>query len=124
MKLLLDTHVWIWSLMNPVHLPLRVRKELKSSRNELWLSPVSVWEFLTLVRKGRILLQSTPESWLKQAQARLPLREAPLTREAVLAGETQKLSHEDPADRFLVGTASCLGLTLVTADKRLIQSQA
>ena len=48
------------------------------------------------------------------------MREAPLTHEIVAAAQELLLSHQDPADRFLVGTAAVLGLTLVTADNRLL----
>jgi PIN domain nuclease of toxin-antitoxin system len=48
------------------------------------------------------------------------MREAPLTHEIVLAALQLPLPHPDPADRFLAATASVLGLTLVTADERLL----
>jgi PIN domain nuclease of toxin-antitoxin system len=46
MKLLLDTHIWLWSLLEPRRLSGRVAKALADSRNELWFSPVSTWEIL------------------------------------------------------------------------------
>jgi PIN domain nuclease of toxin-antitoxin system len=48
------------------------------------------------------------------------LREAPLTQEIVAAAQELPLQHQDPADRFLAATADVLGLTLVTADQRLL----
>jgi PIN domain nuclease of toxin-antitoxin system len=48
------------------------------------------------------------------------MREAPLTHEIVLAAHELALAHHDPADRFLAATAGALGLTLVTADQRLL----
>ncbi len=54
MKLLLDTHIWIWSVGEPERLSRRVARELDNSQNQLWLSPVSIWEAMLLHRKSRI----------------------------------------------------------------------
>lgn len=117
MKLLLDTHIWLWSLADPERLAPRVRREFEDANNGLWLSPVSTWEALLLHAKGRIRLHGNIQDWVTNATAHL--REAPLTHEIVLAAHELSLSHHDPADRFLAGTAKVLGLILVTADERL-----
>jgi PIN domain nuclease of toxin-antitoxin system len=116
LKLLLDTHIWLWSLSEPKRLGRRIQRELKDRANELWLSPVSTWEALLLNAKGRIRLHGDLTEWLARATAQM--REAPLTHEIVLAA--QMLPHPDPADRFLAATAQVLGLTFVTADERLL----
>jgi len=118
LRLLLDTHIWYWSLVESARLGRRVRNELIKAQNELWLSPVSTWEILLLHAKGRIELLEAPSQWLARAAANL--REAPLTHEIVLAAHQLPLSHSDPADRFLAATAEVLDLTLVTADERLL----
>jgi PIN domain nuclease of toxin-antitoxin system len=118
MKLLLDTHVWLWALHAPPRLNPRVRAELRDAANELWLSPISTWEALLLNAKGRIRLPVNLEEWLAQATA--PLREAPFTHEIVLAAQQQPLPHRDPADRFLAATAQVMDLTLVTSDDLLL----
>lgn len=118
MKLLLDTHIWLWSLQDPVRLGKRVLHELRNPANELWLSPISTWEALTLNAKGRIHLPADLVQWVARATA--PLKEAPLTHEIALAARLMPLSHKDPADRFLAATAQVLHLTLVTADANLL----
>jgi PIN domain nuclease of toxin-antitoxin system len=118
LKLLLDTHIWIWSLTEPKQLSRRVLQELKDRNNEIWLSPVSTWEVLLLHAKGRIQLHGNAREWVTKATAYM--REAPLTHEIVAAAQDLPLSHQDPADRFLAATAAVLGLTLVTADQRLL----
>ena len=117
-NLLLDTHIWLWSLREPERLGRRLRRELADSANELWLSPVSTWEAFLLATKGRIVLHGDLAAWL--AAATRHLREAPLTHEIVLAAHRLPLPHPDPADRFLAASAQVLGLTLVTADTRLL----
>ena len=54
MKLLLDTHIWIWTHLEPWRISSEVTKELGSPRNELWLSPLSIWELILLVEKKRL----------------------------------------------------------------------
>jgi PIN domain nuclease of toxin-antitoxin system len=118
LRLLLDTHIWLWSLQDPKRLGSRARRELGDAANELWLSPVSTWEALTLQAKGRIRLPENLPHWVALATA--PLREAPLTHEIALAALQLQLRHQDPVDRFLAATAKVLDLVLVTADERLL----
>jgi PIN domain nuclease of toxin-antitoxin system len=118
LKLLLDTHIWLWSVIEPERLGARTRKELKNPGNELWLSPISSWEALTLHAKGRVYLAENVKDWIALNTA--PFFEAPLTHEIAVAAEFLSLAHCDPADRLLAGTALVLGLTLVTADGNLL----
>ena len=123
MKLLLDTHIWLWSILTPERLSPRVRGTLRDRRNELWLSPISTWELAVLSANGRVVLKEDVTQWVAKAMAAAPLREAPLTHEIALETTQLRLPHRDPADYFLGATARVLGLTLVTADKRLIQAR-
>ncbi len=117
MNLLLDTHIWIWSKAAPNRIGKRLAEELSKASNRLWLSPVSVWEALALMQKGRIQVED-PLAWVERAAEQL--NEAPLTQEIVRTGFALQLGHNDPADRFLAATAKVLKLTLVTADQRLL----
>jgi PIN domain nuclease of toxin-antitoxin system len=118
-KLLLDTHIWIWSLLEPARLTPRIAKALNNPTNERWLSPISIWECMILVEKGRIKLDIGVEDWIARALTEFPAMEAPLTAEVVLAMNKIHLPHRDPADAFLAATAKVFQLTLVTADARL-----
>lgn len=120
MKLLLDTHIWLWALLEPERLSPTVRAALTDGRHELWLSPISVWEALLLAERGRVRVDTSPTEWVEQMVRALPRREAVLTHDIAIASRGLTLSHEDPADRFLAATAKVLGLTLVTADARLL----
>ena len=79
MKLLLDTHIWIWALHSPEKLGRRVRRELQRAGNELYLSPVSIWEAHHLVRRKRLRIRQDFAPWLADVMAQVPLREAPFT---------------------------------------------
>jgi len=120
-KLLLDTHVWIWSLSAPEKLTPKVRRALEKPGQELWLSPVSAWEVALLVEKGRMKIEGHLEAWLPKAVARF--QEAPVSHDIAAAFADIRLPHGDPADRLLLATARVLHLTLVTADERLIDAK-
>jgi PIN domain nuclease of toxin-antitoxin system len=120
-KLLLDTHIWIWSLTSDRKLGRRTSRDLASLRNELWLSPVSIWEALLLAERGRLgFKNSEPSQVLQTAIAEQGYLEAPLTHEVAFESRRVALTTEDPADRFLAATAKVYDLTLVTADERLL----
>lgn len=121
MRLLLDTHIWLWSLLEPARLTPRVAASLEDPANELWLSPISTWEFLVLLDKGRIVLDVDPSIWLRRVGT-LAFREAPLTHEVAVQSRRVGLPHRDPVDAFLAATAIVYELTLVTADARLLSS--
>jgi PIN domain nuclease of toxin-antitoxin system len=121
MRLLLDTHIWLWVSVDASRLAPRLRKVLANPKNELWLSPVSIWELTVLCRKGRF--EATPDipAWVAETMQKLSLTEAPLTAAVALALPSMKFSHGDPADHLLAATAKVFGLTFVTADEKLSQ---
>jgi PIN domain nuclease of toxin-antitoxin system len=119
MKLLLDTHIWLWSVANSERLSRRLFRAINDPRNELWISPISTWEIVLHYEKGRLKLADGPELWVQKAMSLAPLREAPVTHEIALATRSIALPHGDPADRLLAATALIHGLTLVTADRNL-----
>ncbi len=120
MKLLLDTHVWLWALMEPHRLGAKAQRLLESMNNELWLSPISVWEAAMLIERKRVHVRGPVEQWLSKAMETLPVNEAALTSSVALAARRIRVAHEDPADRFIAATAEVFDLTLFTADERLL----
>ena len=120
MRLLLDTHIWIWSLLEPPRLTPRVTRALQATNTELWLSPISLWELGILVDRRRIELSSNLDAWIDDALRAAPMREAPLTHRVVRVLGAISTPHRAPADRFLAATAAALDLPLVTADERLL----
>jgi PIN domain nuclease of toxin-antitoxin system len=120
LNLLLDTHIFIWCLLEPGRLTPEVAARLDSPSNALWLSPISVWEILVLAQQGRLRVDPDPATWLRRALRYAPVREAPLVHEVAIQSRLVQLRHADPADRFIVATAAVYGLTLVTGDERII----
>ena len=123
MKLLLDTHIWIWSVLEPQRLSRRVATELDNSKNEIWLSPVSIWEAMLIHRKGRLKVAEGFTTWLTRALTIISFHEAPFTFDVAQVLSTINLPHADPADLFLAGSAKAYGLTLVTSDRNLLRAK-
>lgn len=123
MKLLLDTHIWLWSLLEPERLAKKVSQELENRANELWVSPFSTWEALILAEKGRVELKPDPIQWVDRVFETLPFVEAPFNHRVAVTSRMLDLPHRDPVDRFLGATALVYDLVLVTADKNLIRSK-
>ena len=123
MKLLLDTHIWVWSALDRARLSSRLTAALENPSNELWLSPISLWEVLTLCQKNRLILHPNPQAWIANMLDAVPMREAQITYQVAQETDRVQLPHRDPADRFLVATARVFDLTLVTADEHLLKSR-
>jgi PIN domain nuclease of toxin-antitoxin system len=79
MKYLLDTHIWLWSLLEPDRIDDNILEILKNDNNELFISPITIWETLILAEKGRIELHPTHEEWISEAIRRSPVKEAKLS---------------------------------------------
>ncbi len=120
MKLLLDTHIWIWSYLEPYRISSEVTRELTSPGNDRFLSAVSVWEAIILLEKKRIQFKRDFGEWFRDSKKELNLIEVPVSWNVAHELRFTMLGHRDPADRFLVATAKVYDLTLVTADERLL----
>lgn len=120
MRLLLDTHVWLWRLLAPERLSHEAERAVAQHDSLLHLSPISTWETLVLARKGRLSLEPTPTAWVLDALRRSALTAMPLSHGIALRSEAlEGFDSADPADRFLVATALEHKLVLVTADEAM-----
>jgi len=124
LRLLLDTHVWIWAHLHPDRVRPDISVILGNPENELWLSPVSVWEALLLIERGKIEVDTHAPDWIREVLEAVPMREASLNHEVAIRSRTIDLPHRDPADRFLAATAEIYDLTLVTEDERLLTGRS
>ena len=118
-KLLLDTHIWLWYALGDPKLSENLRSIIAADTTELWLSPISIWEVLLLAEKGRISLQSDTNTWIDRSLKALAICEAPLNNQIAILSRQVELPHQDPADRFIVGTAIYYKLQLATVDNNL-----
>jgi len=122
--LLLDTHVWIWTVEgDEKRLGRRSRSLLSTSepRGSIRVSPMSVFEIVALHTLGRLRLSRTPERWIAEALDAAGIRLAELSLDVVLdGGQIPREALADPIDRLLVATARQLDAVLMTADTRIL----
>jgi PIN domain nuclease of toxin-antitoxin system len=116
MKLLLDTHIFLWYISGDTKLPAATRDAIRDSNNEVYLSVVSVWEAIVKYQLGKLPLpqpaaQYLPEQRERHAIASLPLDEASATRL-----ETLPSFHCDPFDRMLICQALEHQLVVASVD--------
>lgn len=125
MSYLLDTHVWIWTQEQPETIGAKTRALLETTSDDLCVSAVSSLEVARLV-SGRLLeLQGNLDRWVRTAIDSIEARSLDVDhRVAIEAYKLPGRFHKDPADRMLVATARIHGLTLVTADERILSSRA
>jgi PIN domain nuclease of toxin-antitoxin system len=121
MKLLLDTHIWIWSFLEPHKVSSEVAQALSDPKNERYLASVSIWEAILLLEKRKIRFNRDFGEWFRISKEELKLTEVPMTWEVAHELRFTILGYRDPGDRFLVATAKVYDLTLVTADERLMR---
>lgn len=116
MRLLLDTNVVVWLLLNDRDaVPRDVQVALEDLDNSLAVSAVSVWEIAIKRSLGKLEIQG---GW-RTALNRMPFDQMPITAEHAEGVEGLPWHHRDPFDRLLVAQAMLEELTLVSADPRL-----
>lgn len=122
MNLLLDTHVWIWSQIEPVRLGPKTRTLLTSSAHQNHVCTISTLEIARLVSTTAIRLSISLDDWVAQALRALEARTVEVSH--AIAAEAYRLPdpfHKDPADRLLVAACRRPGWALVTADERILR---
>jgi PIN domain nuclease of toxin-antitoxin system len=120
MKVLLDTHIWVWAVVQPDSLSRAVRRQIDNPRNELFLSPISIWEAHHLNRRGKLRLKVSFSSWVDDSLAQLGVVEAPFNFAVAAQASQIQLPQPDLGDTLLAATAAVFGLTLVTSDAQLL----
>ncbi len=116
MKLLLDTHIFIWADDEPERIPAALMAYLADEANELWLSLASLWEMQIKRQLGKLHLQLSLAETIASHQQTNGLRLLPITAEHIYALDNLPLQHKDPFDRLLIAQAMVEDLTLVSVD--------
>jgi PIN domain nuclease of toxin-antitoxin system len=120
MKLLLDTHAFIWWDSSPAQLSAPALAALRDPLNEVWLSVVSVWEMVIKSQLGKLTLRLPLADIVRQQQAN-GLQVLSLSLAHALGVEGLPPFHKDPFDRVLISQANVEGAELVTADPAVRQ---
>ncbi len=116
MKVLLDTHTFLWAIRADERLSSRAREIFIAGRNELLLSVASIWEILLKVQVGKIRFEEPAVGYLKRQIFKNNIRMLPILMDHVAHLESLPLHHRDPFDRILVAQSMEENLSLLSAD--------
>jgi PIN domain nuclease of toxin-antitoxin system len=116
MKILLDTHIFLWFISGDSRLSTDVRDIIRDLDNEIYLSVVSVWESIVKYQLGKLPLPEPPETYLPKQRELHQI--ASLTLDESSIAQLAKLPplHRDPFDRMLICQALQYDLTIATVD--------
>lgn len=118
MKLLLDTHMILWSLADDPKLPKRLGTEINNAKNEVYVSAASFWELQIkhMLHPTQIPNPKDVADYCKLAGYKI----IGMNLKEILALDQLKPIHKDPFDRMLISQAKTYGLKLATADEKML----
>jgi PIN domain nuclease of toxin-antitoxin system len=117
-RLLLDTHTFLWWTSNDPSLSHGVKTAIGDRRNEIVLSAVSTWEMAILLAKGRIALAQPLTSFIPSQLALYQFQPLMISYDHTYIVEQLPLHHKDPFDRLLIAQAMVEDLVLLTCDSK------
>ncbi|MEH1891486.1 MAG: type II toxin-antitoxin system VapC family toxin [Nostoc sp.] len=116
MKLLLDTHIFLWFISGDQKLPIHLQNSIRDLNNDVYLSCVSVWEATVKYQLGKLPLPESPEIYLPKQRQQHLISSLNLDEESVAQLLNLPLLHRDPFDRMLICQALQHNLTIATVD--------
>lgn len=117
MKVLLDTHAWLWMIDAPERLTASSRDLLASAEHEVFLSAASVWELAIKHSSGRFVLPGPPAVVVPALVARSRVTPLPVSQTHALRVANLPVHHRDPFDRLLIAQAQVEHMPLLTTDR-------
>ena len=123
MNILLDTHIVIWSALEPEHLSEQFKAALEDENTRLHVSAITAWEILILNEKSQIDLHvKDPAKWISKIYKETPITVLPINHEIAIQSRSIDIPQKDPADRFIAATAKVFDMPLMTVDKHFQKS--
>ena len=119
MRLLLDTHVFLWYITADPRLPATFRAAIQDPANEVYLSVVSIWEAVIKYQLGKLPLPDQPADYLPRQRDAHRIASLPIDEEVMRHLAKLPPLHRDPFDRLLVAQALQHGLTVATVDSEV-----
>jgi PIN domain nuclease of toxin-antitoxin system len=116
MKVLLDTHIFLWFISYDSRLSINVQNIIRDPNNEIYLSVVSIWEAIIKYQLGKLPLPESPEIYFPKQRYRHQILNLDLDESSVAQLAKLPLLHRDPFDRMLICQALENGLAIATVD--------
>jgi PIN domain nuclease of toxin-antitoxin system len=120
MKILLDTHIFIWLIDEDNRLDSLGREEIKNPQNQIFLSVASVWECVIKYQIGKLNFPQSPDIYLPQKRKEYLIKSLPINEESLSHLRQLPLLHKDPFDRLLISQSLQDDLTIMTEDNAIL----
>ncbi len=121
MRLLLDTHTFLWMITDDPSLSGTARALIAAADNDVWLSAASSWEISIKYGLGKLPLPEEPDRYLPRMRQRSGVEILPIEEAEVCQIHRLPAIHRDPFDRLLIAQANCHGLVIVTDDPIIVR---
>jgi PIN domain nuclease of toxin-antitoxin system len=116
LRLLLDTHAFYWWHRGDPALSMPARSAIGNGQNEMFVSAITAWEFITKFRSGKQPAFAAIAADVAAAVVAHGFGELPITLRHAQMASNLPLHHRDPMDRFIIGQALVEDMTIVTMD--------
>lgn len=116
MRILLDTHIFLWFISGDAQLSTSLRDSIRNPGNEVYLSAVSIWEVIVKYQLSKLPLPETPETYLPKQRDLHQIASLGLNESSVVQLAKLPPLHRDPFDRMLICQALENKLTIATVD--------
>ena len=120
MKLLLDTHIFLWLIDDDKRLSDRYRQIIHNLDNEIYLSVVSIWECVIKYQIGKLDFSDSPEIYLPQQRKKHLIKTLTVDENSIAQLTKLPLLHKDPFDRLIMAQALQHNLIIMTEDKSIL----
>lgn len=121
MRLLLDTHAFLWWITDDPRLSEKAREIMSDGKNQLFLSAASGWEIAIKAKLGKLKVSDNLEHFIPEQVALNAIENLPIVLSHVLHVYTLPDYHRDPFDRLLISQAQLEGLPILTVDSQISQ---
>jgi PIN domain nuclease of toxin-antitoxin system len=118
MKVLVDTHTFLWALLHDHRLSTKAKQVLRSDEHELVFSLVSLWEIAIKIKTGKLNTIGSSVAYIRDEMNEYSMELLPIRYEHVLQLESLPHHHSDPFDRLLIAQATAESLPILTGDKQ------
>jgi PIN domain nuclease of toxin-antitoxin system len=117
MKVLIDTHTFLWALLHDHRLTSKAKQILRSDEHELVFSLVSLWEIAIKIKTGKLNTIGSSVAYIRDEMNAYGMELLPIRYEHILQLESLPHHHSDPFDRLLIAQAITESLPILTGDK-------
>jgi len=118
-RLLLDTHAFLWFVLNDAQLTLRAKTLVEDPANDIFISPASYWEIAIKVSHKKLDLFATFDDFMRRGIAGNDFIILPIEPKHTAIVATLPFHHKDPFDRLLIAQALAEGIPLISTDSAI-----